>query len=178
MKTRIAACLCGGLTARVAGAPRDVYVCACRNCQKKSGSAFTYAAIFSAAEVSVAGAHKQYRYTGDSGRWIENNFCPTCGGFVFFTAQGFPDFIGINVGALDDQDFDSPGACSGRQAGTTGCRCRKARKRWRRSKSMVAEGDRVTHTCVGCRGSVSRTAIGQTTSSSNAAVAKKTSRLK
>lgn len=103
-----ASCLCGGLTARATGTPRDVYVCACRNCQKKSGSAFTYAAIFSAAEVSVAGPHRQYRNIGDSGRWIENNFCPTCGGFVFFTAQGFPDFIGINVGALDAQDFAAP----------------------------------------------------------------------
>jgi hypothetical protein len=103
--TRTAACLCGSLRATAQGAPRDVYVCACRNCQKKSGSAFTYAAIFKAEAVSVAGAATQYRYTGDSGRWIENNFCPTCGGYVFFRSEGLPGHIGINVGAMEEADF-------------------------------------------------------------------------
>jgi hypothetical protein len=104
-KIRTASCLCGALRATAHDAPRDVYVCACRNCQKKSGSAFTYAAIFSAEEVSVTGAHQQYRYTGDSGRWIENHFCPACGGYVFFLGEAFPGHIGINVGAMDEADF-------------------------------------------------------------------------
>jgi len=107
-RTHTAACLCGRLRASARGAPRDVYVCACRNCQRKSASVFTYAAIFRAEDVSTEGAAARYRYEGDSGRWIENNFCPTCGGFVFFTAQGFPDYIGLNVGAMDEPDFEAP----------------------------------------------------------------------
>jgi hypothetical protein len=74
-KTRTASCLCGGLRVAARGEPADVYICACRDCRKKSASAFSYAAIFAASDVTVAGAHHRFRRDGDSGRWIENNFC-------------------------------------------------------------------------------------------------------
>jgi len=91
------------------GEPRDVYVCACQSCQQKSGGAFTYAAIFSAADAVIAGEHKGWRRHGESGRWIEYNFCPICGYTVFFYGEGFGDgLIGIPVGGLSDQDFAKP----------------------------------------------------------------------
>lgn len=103
-RARVARCLCGGLTATVRGEPGTVYLCSCRNCQKKSGSAFTYAAVFPADAVTMSGAHNGYRYTGESGRWIENHFCPTCGVAVFFTAESLPDSVGIAAGCFADDD--------------------------------------------------------------------------
>jgi len=99
-KPRHASCLCGALRLTARGAPRDVYLCACRSCRKKSGSAFTHAAIFRAEEVSVEGAPGTFRYRGESGRWIENNFCTACGGYLFFRAEVFPRHIGVNAGAV------------------------------------------------------------------------------
>jgi hypothetical protein len=106
--TRIAQCGCGGLTAAVSGEPVTVYGCSCVACQRKSGSAFTYAAMFPSAAVAIAGERKTWRYNGDSGRWIENIFCPTCGIAVGFHSEGMPGLTGISVGCFADPDFAPP----------------------------------------------------------------------
>jgi hypothetical protein len=97
---RTALCLCGALTATARGAPAGVYLCACRNCQTKSGSAFSYAALFAADAVTIGGTHHGYRYNGESGRWIENRFCPVCGTAVFFISEGLPGTVGIAAGCF------------------------------------------------------------------------------
>jgi hypothetical protein len=101
-RTRIARCLCGALTATARGAPATVYLCACKKCQTKSGSAFSYAALFAADDVTISGAHTAFRHTGESGRFVENHFCPACGVAVFFTSEGLPGLIGIAAGCFAD----------------------------------------------------------------------------
>jgi hypothetical protein len=105
---RIAQCGCGSLTATVTGDPVTVYSCSCVACQRKSGSVFTYAAVFPSAAVAITGEYKAWRHTGDSGRWIENMFCPTCGIAVAFHAEGFRELTGIPVGGFGDPDFAPP----------------------------------------------------------------------
>ena len=64
---RIAQCGCGALTATVSGDPVTVYSCSCVNCQRKSGSVFTYAAVFPSAAVTLRrraqglAAHRRFR---------------------------------------------------------------------------------------------------------------------
>jgi hypothetical protein len=106
--TRIAQCGCGGLTATVSDEPVTVYGCSCVACQRKSGSVFSYAAMFPSAAVTIAGERKTWRYNGDSGRWIENIFCPTCGVAVGFRSEGMPGLTGISVGCFADPDFAPP----------------------------------------------------------------------
>jgi hypothetical protein len=100
--SRTARCLCGALTATARGEPATVYLCACVNCQIKSGSAFSHAAVYPAAAVTIAGVHNAWRYTGESGRWIENHFCPACGVAVFFSSEGLPGAVGIAAGCFAD----------------------------------------------------------------------------
>jgi hypothetical protein len=64
---RIASCLCGNLTATARGEPSDVYACGCVDCQRKSGSAFTYAAIFPESVVAIAGEDRTWRRRGVTG---------------------------------------------------------------------------------------------------------------
>ena len=87
---RIAQCGCGALTAAVSGDPVAVYGCSCKDCQRKSGSAFSYAAMFESAAVAIAGERKTWRRNGDSGRWIDNIFCPTCGSPSASIPRGCP----------------------------------------------------------------------------------------
>jgi hypothetical protein len=105
---RIASCLCGNLTATARGEPSDVYACGCVDCQRKSGSAFTYAAIFPESDVTIAGEHRTWRRRGDYGRFIDNRFCPTCGVSVYFHAEGLPGLVGIAVGCFADPNFARP----------------------------------------------------------------------
>ncbi len=100
----LARCGCGALTAETHGAPAAVYLCSCKVCQITSGSAFTYAAVFSGDDVVVRGEHKAWRHIGESGRWVETHFCPTCGATVFFYAEGMPGEIGVSVGGFADDD--------------------------------------------------------------------------
>jgi hypothetical protein len=105
---RTATCACGQLTARVHGQPVDVYACTCLVCQRKSGSAFTYSALFPEASVSICGRQRNWRHHGDSGRWTETQFCPTCGVTVGFRCEGFPGLIGLSIGCFADPDFSVP----------------------------------------------------------------------
>ncbi|MEX2165728.1 MAG: GFA family protein [Methyloceanibacter sp.] len=107
-RERIASCLCGNLKVGARGEPVDVYLCGCRDCQRKSGSAFGYAALYAESAVTIAGEQRTYRRNGDSGRLIETHFCPTCGVTVFFHAEGLPGLVGIAAGCFADPDFTKP----------------------------------------------------------------------
>lgn len=105
---RTAQCACGKLTATVRGEPLDVYACCCLACQRRSGSAFTYAAMYPESAVAMTGASTRWRHQADSGRWIENAFCPTCGVTVAFRCEAGPGLIGIPAGGFADPDFARP----------------------------------------------------------------------
>jgi hypothetical protein len=103
-RTRLARCGCGALTAQTRGEPKHVYLCSCQACQIKSGSAFSYAALFSEADVTLSGAHQAWRHKGESGQWVEAHFCLVCGVTVFFHAEGFPGAIGVPVGCFAEDE--------------------------------------------------------------------------
>lgn len=106
--SRTARCGCGALAATAVGEPAAVYACSCLRCQQKSGSAFTYSAVFPQDAVTIAGEHRTWRHHGNSGRWIESSFCPTCGIVVFSRSEIFPGMIGIAAGCFTDPDFPMP----------------------------------------------------------------------
>lgn len=106
-KTRIAACGCGQLSAETHGEPTDIYLCSCKDCQRMSGSSYSYQALFPVDQVTLKGERKVWRHYGDSGRWLDNVFCPNCGNTVFSFGETVPD-IGICVGAFADPDFPKP----------------------------------------------------------------------
>ncbi|WP_455550982.1 GFA family protein [Cupriavidus gilardii] len=46
VRKRTAACSCRGVELILAGEPRRVYACSCLECQRCTGSAFSYRAIY------------------------------------------------------------------------------------------------------------------------------------
>jgi len=105
---RTARCACGNLTVATRGEPVDVYLCSCTACQRGTGSAFSYAALFLESAVTIAGDKREYRQHGDSGRAIESYFCPTCGTAVAFRAEALPGTVGVPVGCFVDPSFAKP----------------------------------------------------------------------
>lgn len=108
MTERKASCACGGLTVTARGEPVHVYACSCVDCQRTTGTAFYYGAVFPNADVTIAGEHRLWRHYGDSGRWQDNGFCVTCGATVFARGEAFPDVIGISAGCFADPSFPAP----------------------------------------------------------------------
>jgi hypothetical protein len=105
---RIGRCYCGGLTVATRGEPIDIYACSCTDCQRGSGSAFSYAALFPEAAVTIVGESQTYRHHGDSGRFVDSYFCRTCGTGVAFRAEGLPGMLGVPVGCFADPAFARP----------------------------------------------------------------------
>lgn len=70
MHERIATCGSGSLRVTAWGEPADVYACSCADCQRKSGSAFTYAALYAESAVTIAGEHR----TVAAGCFADPNF--------------------------------------------------------------------------------------------------------
>jgi hypothetical protein len=97
--------LAANLTVTARGEPVEVYLCSCTDCQRGSGSAFSYAAIFPESAVSTAGESRQYRQQGDSGRFVDSFFCLTCGTSVLFRAEGLPGTLGVRFA---DPSFARP----------------------------------------------------------------------
>ncbi len=101
-------CGCGSLTVAAVGEPLEVYACSCLNCQRESGGAFSYSAVFPEAAVSLEGPRQVWRRTGDSGRWLETDFCPTCGVTLCARLEAWPETVGVSVGCFADPDFVKP----------------------------------------------------------------------
>lgn len=47
-----------------------------------------------------------YRHISDeSGRWVDQHFCSTCGSGIGLTLEAVPSILSISVGSLDDQSW-------------------------------------------------------------------------
>ena len=99
-------CVCGVVRYRTTRAPKRVSACACRWCQRRTGSALGISVYFDKpAVVFTQGTLKRYRLVSDAGRWIESKFCENCGTTVGWTLELFPDYHGIAGGTFDAPTF-------------------------------------------------------------------------
>ena len=110
MPDREAACSCGQLQVTVRGDPIRVAMCHCLECQRRTGSIFGVQAFYLREQVRLAkGIAKRYARRADSGRTVTFNFCPECGGTVFFgNPSNAPELIAVAVGMFADPDFEKP----------------------------------------------------------------------
>ena len=107
--TRTASCSCGRLTVTMAGDPPFVGLCHCHECQKQTGSVFgawTYWPKGACQE--IRGEAKLYRRIAESGRWVDNYFCPHCGSSVYSYAEFAPDEICVATGNFADPTIAPP----------------------------------------------------------------------
>lgn len=104
-------CVCGAVRYRVQGAPERVTVCHCTWCQRRTGSAFGVEAVFKLENVTLSGeTPRTYRHHSDeSGRWLDQEFCPRCGTNIGFTLEAVPGIRTIAAGTFDDPSWISPG---------------------------------------------------------------------
>jgi hypothetical protein len=99
---RKARCSCGQLSITTEGEPVKISACHCRECQRRTGSAFGVAVFFDREKVAVSGASNSYTRAGDSGRSIEFRFCPACGSTVFWIPEFRKDLVAVALGCFDE----------------------------------------------------------------------------
>ena len=96
-----ASCQCGALVVQAAADPDFVVVCNCRACQRRTGAAFGTGGYFRREVLTIEGASRVWARTADTGRALENHFCPACGTTVFWTLEMRPDYLGVALGCFD-----------------------------------------------------------------------------
>jgi hypothetical protein len=105
---KTAVCACGAVSVSANGEPIVVNACSCTDCQRRSGSSFTYTAFYPNSSVTALGAVRTFRNVSESGRWRDSSFCPTCGVNMITKLEVFPQATGVPVGALIDAKFSAP----------------------------------------------------------------------
>jgi hypothetical protein len=97
-------CVCGAVRYSVHGDPLRVTVCHCTWCQRRTGTAFSVEPVFNKDQVRISGGPlSRYRHVSDeSGRWLDLEFCPTCGTNIGFTLEWVPDVRIVDAGTFDE----------------------------------------------------------------------------
>ena len=105
-ETREGGCLCGEARYLVSGYPEPRGVCHCRYCQLRTGSAFAVLAYFKPENFSLkSGQLTHYRFTSESDKQWDINFCSKCGTTVYYQLEAWGDLIGIDSGTFDPPSF-------------------------------------------------------------------------
>lgn len=99
-------CVCGAVRYATTGEPLRVTVCHCTWCQRRTGTAFAVEPVFEEAQVTLEGELKRYRHVSDeSGRWLDQHFCPACGTNIGLTLEWRPGVRIIDAGTFDDPSW-------------------------------------------------------------------------
>nr|WP_298687727.1 GFA family protein [uncultured Dongia sp.] len=103
-------CVCGAVRHLVDGNPERVTICHCTWCQRRTGSAFGVEAVFKIERVKIIGnTLRSYRHISDqSGRWLDQHFCGSCGTNLGLTLEAVPDIRSVAAGTFDDPAWLNP----------------------------------------------------------------------
>ena len=102
---RLARCRCGAVELECEGEPVRISVCHCRNCQRRSGSAFSAQVRFPDDRLRISGETRAWTTVGDSGNSATFNFCPSCGTETHYVIDALPGLTAVPMGIFDTPDF-------------------------------------------------------------------------
>lgn len=100
-------CVCNKIRYSISGSPLRVTICHCTWCQRRTGSAFGVELVFEKDQVVFhSDSVSVYRHVSDeSSRWLDQQFCNTCGSNIGLTLEAVPSIQSISAGSLDDQNW-------------------------------------------------------------------------
>jgi hypothetical protein len=101
-------CLCGAIRYRLSGPTLFVSQCACKDCQKATGTGHTTIVGVHRSQLELGGAPATYTNVGDTGGSVTRHFCGTCAGRLYTSGDLPGEFIMIQAGSLDDPGAVSP----------------------------------------------------------------------
>ena len=96
-----AVCQCNSLIVGTETEPDFVVLCNCKACQRRTGAPFGVGAYFRKTDLTLSGKPNIWARQADSGRNLENHFCPTCGTNLYWTLDMRPDHIGVAIGTFE-----------------------------------------------------------------------------
>ena len=101
-------CYCGKIRYVSEGDAQASIQCHCRECQKRSGTAFGLTMVVGKDSFVLNGQVTTYIRVSDSGQSVTAYFCPKCGSPIYGELERFPDIVAIRPGTLDDTSWFNP----------------------------------------------------------------------
>lgn len=100
-------CQCGEVRFVTTTTPVRAMACHCTTCKQRTGAPYGIGVYFNDEEVSFTqGEVRRFRFHSEtSGRWIESEFCNTCGSTISWTLEMRPGLRAIAGGSFDDPDW-------------------------------------------------------------------------
>lgn len=98
-------CQCGGVNYTVSEKPLTGHACHCKECQKRSGSAFGISLVIAINAFFLTGKLQAFSRIADSGYRLTQHFCPICGNTVYSENERRPNAIVLHPGTLDQTDW-------------------------------------------------------------------------
>ena len=119
MATRESSCNCGQLSLTYEGPdPARISLCQCYECQKRTGSAFSWQTRLPIEHVTIEGRSTKRTVPTDSEKPAEFrscdsggatfHFCPECGSTVYWEISIAPELLGVAAGTFADPTFPPP----------------------------------------------------------------------
>src|ERR1700745_1958618 len=105
---RTGQCHCGSLRVIATGEPDRVYLCHCKACQRRTGTAFHFGATYPKERVRLDGERKIYERDAYSVYRIRFHFCPSCGTTLYWEGDRNPAVCGVAIGAYPVGAFPPP----------------------------------------------------------------------
>jgi hypothetical protein len=84
---------------------RAVYLCHCKACQRRNGTASHFGATFRKEQVRLEGERKIYERDADSGYRIRFHFCPNCGNSLYWEGDRNPVVCALRSGRSKHPTF-------------------------------------------------------------------------
>jgi hypothetical protein len=102
-------CICGRLRYRITDVPLAVFVCHCRNCQQRTGSAFSLSMLTSRKDFETISGESVWRdLPGGSGALHRQHVCGECLTRTHTDMLAYPDIINVRPGTLDQPQAVTP----------------------------------------------------------------------
>lgn len=100
-------CSCGAIRFEIAGAPRWVAHCHCRDCRRATGAPYMTYMGLDRGQVAWSGASPE-RYNSSPG--VIRSYCGKCGTPLSYEGARWPDEVHVIAGTLDDPAAVTPRA--------------------------------------------------------------------
>jgi len=101
-------CLCGAIRYTLTGPSLFVSQCACRDCQKATGTGHTTIVGIHKSQLALTGTPATYTNAGETGGKVTRHFCGTCAGRLYTSGDLPGDVIMMQAGSLDDPSVITP----------------------------------------------------------------------
>ena len=101
-------CQCEGIRYTLEGEPLMTYACHCRDCQRRTGSAFSEGILILDDQISLEGDLSTWQRKSDTGVVKIRHSCASCGNIIYGTADNMTGLLLLQAGTLDDTSAVHP----------------------------------------------------------------------